>query len=53
MASKAVYGEDMLAHLPIKAYSQQMGQRASVQKVNEDRKACMALMAERAVNKPR
>ena len=53
MASKAVYGEDMLAHLPIKAYSQQMAQRASVQKVNEDRKACMALMAERAVNKPR
>ena len=53
MASKAVYGEDMLAHLPVKAYSQQMAERASVQKVNEDRKACMALMAERAANKPR
>lgn len=51
MASKAVYGEDMLAHLPVKAYSLQMAERSSVQKVNEDRKACMALMAERTANK--
>ena len=51
MASKAVYGEDMLAHLPVKAYSQQMAERASVQKVNADRKACMALMAERMTKK--
>ncbi|MGI9150594.1 MAG: glutathione S-transferase [Limnohabitans sp.] len=48
MASKAVYGEDLLANLPVKAYTQQMSERASVQKVNEDKKACMALMAERA-----
>ncbi|PUE58164.1 glutathione S-transferase [Limnohabitans curvus] len=51
MASKAVYGEDMLAHLPVKAYNQQMAERASVQHVNADRKACMALMAERAASK--
>ena len=53
MASKAVYGEDMLAHLPIKAYTQQMSERASVQKVNADRKDCMVLMAERMANKTR
>jgi glutathione S-transferase len=53
MASKAVYGEDMLAHLPVKAYTQQMAERASVQKVNADRKDCMALMAERMANKTR
>ena len=51
MASKAVYGEDMLAHLPVKAYIQQMAERASVQKVNTDRKACMALMAQRMAKK--
>lgn len=50
MATKAVFGEDMLAHLPVKAYIQQMGERASMQKVNEDRKACMALMAQRMAN---
>ena len=53
MASKAVYCEDMLAHLPVKAYTQQMAERASVQKVNADRKDCMALMAERMANKTR
>ena len=53
MASKAVYGEDMLAHLPVKAYTQQMAERASVQKVNADRKDCMALMAERMAIKTR
>jgi glutathione S-transferase len=52
MASKAVYGEDVLAHLPVKAYNQQMAERASVQHVNADRKACMALMAERAASNP-
>ena len=51
MASKAMYGEDFLAHLPVKQYNQQMAERASVQKVNADRKACVALMAERAALK--
>ena len=53
MASKTVLGEDLLAHLPVKAYSQQMAERASVQKVNADKKVCMALMAERMANKTR
>ncbi len=48
MVSKAVYGEDLLAHLPVKPYTLRMAERASVQKVNADRKVCMALMAERA-----
>ena len=51
LASKTVLSEDLLAHLPVKAYSQQMAERASVQKVNADRKACMALMAERMAKK--
>ena len=51
MASKAMYGEDFLAHLPVKQYNQQMAERASVQKINADRKACVALMAERAALK--
>ena len=51
MASKAMYGEDFLAHLPVKQYNQQMAERASVQKVNADRKACVALMAERSALK--
>jgi glutathione S-transferase len=51
IASKSVLGEDLLAHLPVKAYSQQMAQRASVQKVNEDKKLCATLMAERMAKK--
>lgn len=53
IASKSVLGEDLLAHLPVKAYSQQMAERASVKKVNEDKKVCAALMAERMAKKPR
>lgn len=47
MASKAVFGEDLLAGLPVKEYTQRMAARASVQQVNADRKICMGLMAER------
>ncbi|WP_151445909.1 glutathione S-transferase family protein [Lacisediminimonas profundi] len=39
MASKIVYGEDVLADLPIRDYTKMLGQRASVQKVTADRKA--------------
>ena len=53
MASKAVYGEDLLAGLPVKEYTQQMSERASVQKVNADKKVCMGLMAERAATQRR
>ena len=48
MATKAVYGEDLMASLPIKPYLAQLGERASIQKVNADRKANQALMASRA-----
>lgn len=47
MASKLVLGEDLLAGLPVKAYGKQMAERASVQKVNADRKEGTALMAAR------
>jgi glutathione S-transferase len=38
-ACKLIYGEDLLAALPIKDYVRQMGERPAVRKVNEDRKA--------------
>lgn len=47
MASKLVLGEDLLAGLPVKEYGKQMAERASVQKVNADRKEGTALMAAR------
>jgi glutathione S-transferase len=53
-ASKKVLGEDLLADLPIKAYSVQMAERASVQKVNADRAINQQQMAERmAAAKPK
>jgi glutathione S-transferase len=39
MASKAVYGEDVLADLPVRDYTKMLGERPTVQKVNADRKA--------------
>lgn len=47
MASKLVLGEDLLAGLPVKEYGKQMAERASVQKVNADRKEGSAFMAAR------
>jgi glutathione S-transferase len=44
LATKAVYGEDMLAELPVRAYLKAMGERPTVQKVNADRKANQELM---------
>jgi glutathione S-transferase len=38
MASKAIYGEDVLAAYPVKDYLKQLGERASVQRVAADRK---------------
>jgi glutathione S-transferase len=53
-ASKKVLGEDLLADLPVKAYSVQMAERASVQKVNADRVINQQQMAERiAAAKPK
>lgn len=37
-ASKLIYGEDLLAALPIKDYVRGLGDRPAVRKVNEDRK---------------
>lgn len=42
-ASKKILGEDVLAALPARDYLKRMGERATVQKVNEDRKASLEL----------
>ena len=47
MASKIVLGEDVLAELPVKPYLELLSSRATVQKVNQDRKANQALAAAR------
>ena len=52
MASKAVLGEDLLADLPIKAYSQKMAENPHMKQVMADRKAnSEVMMAARAANK--
>ena len=43
-AGKLIYGVDLFADLPVKAYLQSMGERATVQRVNADRKANTAIM---------
>ncbi len=45
MASKAAYGEDLLAALPVKPYIALISERATAQKVNADRKTNQAEMA--------
>jgi glutathione S-transferase len=45
LASRQVLGEDLLAGLPVKEYGKQMAERASVQKVNADRKVNSEEMA--------
>lgn len=49
--SKIIYGEDLLAGLPVKGYIKRMGERASVQKVEADRKANVAAMMARMAPK--
>lgn len=44
-ATRKIYGEDLLAHLPVSAYLEEMGQRPTVQQVNAERKANLPLMA--------
>lgn len=51
LATKTIYGEDLLASLPVRDYMKLLGERASVQKVNADRKASLAEMAERSKKK--
>jgi glutathione S-transferase len=38
MATKAIYGEDLLAAYPVRDYLKLVGERPAVQKINEDRK---------------
>jgi len=47
LATKVIYGEDMLAELPVRAYLKAMGERPTVQKVNADRKINQDLMMQR------
>jgi glutathione S-transferase len=47
MASKIIYGEDVLADLPVRDYTKMLGERATVQKVNADRKVNQELMMTR------
>lgn len=45
MASKSIWGEDLLAGLPVRDYLRSMGERESVQRVTVERKANAELMA--------
>ena len=47
MATRAIYGEDFLAELPVKPYLAAMRERDSVRRVDADRKANQAQMAAR------
>lgn len=47
-ATKVVYGQDLLAALPVRDYLQQLNERPTVARVNADRKANTALMMQRA-----
>lgn len=47
MASKAIYGEDVLADLPVRDYTKMLAERPTVQRVNADRKANQELMMKR------
>ena len=50
-ATKAIYGQDLLADLPVKDYLKRIGERPAVQQVNADRKTNTALMMARVGNK--
>jgi glutathione S-transferase len=46
-AGKLIYGKDFLAPLPFEGYMQVMAQRPSLQKINADRQANLALLTAR------
>ncbi|MEI6760256.1 MAG: glutathione S-transferase [Betaproteobacteria bacterium] len=46
-ATKLIYGDELFVNLPVKDYLQRMGERATVQRVNADRKANTGLMLAR------
>lgn len=47
MASKIIYGEDVLAELPVREYTKMLGERPAAQRVNADRKANQEAMMKR------
>lgn len=44
LATKIIYGEDVLAALPVREYTRMLGERPAAQRVNADRKANQELM---------
>jgi glutathione S-transferase len=42
LATKTIYGEDLMAALPVRDYLKLLGERPTVQRVNADRKAALA-----------
>ncbi len=42
LATKNIYGEDLMASLPVRDYLKLLGERPTVQRVNADRKAALA-----------
>ncbi len=46
-ATKIIYGRDFLAELPVRDYMKRMGERATLQQINADRKANTELMLSR------
>ena len=46
-ATKLIYGRDFLADLPVRDYMKRMGERATLQQINADRKANTELMMSR------
>jgi glutathione S-transferase len=51
MASKAIYGEDVLAEYPVRDYGKMIGERPSMQKVVADRKVNQEQMKARSAAK--
>lgn len=48
LTSKAIYGEDVLADLPVREYTKMLGERPAAQRVSADRKANQEIMMKRA-----
>ena len=42
LATRTIYGEDLMAGLPIRDYLRLLGERPTVQRVNADRKAALS-----------
>lgn len=47
LASKAIYGTDVLADMPVREYTRMLGERPTAQRVNADRKTNQELMMTR------